>query len=290
MYMHMPKILFSDLDGTLLDDQKEVEQSAREAIRQMLTEGHYFSICTGRPLASAKLVAKQFHLDGTGCYIVAYNGGTLYDPGKQKLLSYASIPHLAAWELIQKAEKAGFYVHTYKRTDDTVLASRHLPELDYYTKNTKLPYEVGMDAIRQSMVQDPPKVIVASLTDHEGLKQFQEENADWTKEYMKGLFSCDEFLEYNPIGVSKGSGLKQLCDYLHVPVEASVAAGDERNDIAMLQAAGISAVPANAHPSVRGYADYICEKDNNEGAVGEIIRQFMIPAGEMTCQQIAADS
>lgn len=273
----MSKILFSDLDGTLLDDKKDIEQSNRDAICQMLAAGHYFSICTGRPLASAKLVAKQFHLDGEGCYIVAYNGGALYDPVKQELISYASIPSQAAWELIQKAEEAGLYVQTYDRANDTVLASSHLPELDFYTRGTKLPWKAGMDIIRQSMAEDPPKIIVASLTSHENLERFQEENAGWTSECMNSFFSCDQYLEYGPIGVSKGTGLKQLCDYLQVPVETSVAAGDERNDIAMLQAAGIAAVPANAHSSVCTYADYICEKNNNEGAVAEIIGRFIYP-------------
>ena len=93
---------------------------------------------------------------------------------------------------------------------------------------------------------------------------------------MTSFFSCDQYLEYCPVAATKGMGVKKLCDFLHIPIEASVAAGDERNDIAMLQMAGISAVPANAYSQVFTYADYVCQKDNNEGAIGEIIHQFIM--------------
>lgn len=269
-----PKILFSDLDGTLLDDRKEIEQSTKEALQDMLAAGFKFAICTGRPLASAKQVAKQFQLDGEGCYIVAYNGGVIYDPLKDKIISYETIPCLEARKLMQKAEEAGLYAHTYDKTNDTVLTSRHLPELDFYIKTTKLPWKADKDCIHD-MEGNPPKIIVASLTSHESLKKFQEENAAWADKYMTSFFSCDPYLEYCPIGVTKGIGLKKLCDFLHIPIEASIATGDERNDIALLQMAGISAVPANAYPQVSAYANYICEKDNNQGAVGEIIRRFI---------------
>lgn len=270
------KILFSDLDGTLLDDRKEIEQSAKQAVDELLLAGNFFAICTGRPLTSAMQVARQFNLNRTGCYTVAFNGGVLYDPSKGQIISYASIPRGPVLELMQKAREAGLYAHTYDRADDTILTESHLPELDFYIQTTKLAYKAKEGCVRQCLKEDPPKVIVASLTGHDRLVKFQQENAAWTKDFMTSFFSCDEYLEYCPIGATKGMGLKKLCEYLDIPVENSVAAGDERNDVALLQMAGTSAVPANAHPDARAFADYICEKDNNQGAVGEIVRRFIL--------------
>ena len=85
------KILFSDLDGTLLTDQKEIEKGTREAVEELLAQGHVFALCTGRPLASARKVAKQFGLEKKGCFVIAYNGGVLYDPGQDQIVYYASI-------------------------------------------------------------------------------------------------------------------------------------------------------------------------------------------------------
>ena len=55
-----------------------------------------------------------------------------------------------------------------------------------------------------------------------------------------------------------------------------MAAGDERNDISMIRSAGVGAAPRNAHPAVKECADYVCVRDHNEGAVGEIIRKFIL--------------
>ena len=269
------KILFSDLDATLLNDQKEIEANSRAAIDEMLGQGHIFAICTGRPLASARALAKQFGLDCRGCYIVAYNGGVLYDPSLDQIISYASIPLEVVRRMFQKAEHAGLYIHTYDRRDDTVLTCCHTQELDVYISHTKLPPGAGMDVL-EKMTEEPAKMIVISLDDHERLVRFQEENEQWSREMLNSFFSCEQFLEYCPVGISKGAAVGKLCEYLDIPVEASVAAGDERNDIAMLRAAGVGAAPKNAHPMAKEAADYICKKDHNEGAVGEIIQRFFL--------------
>ncbi len=134
---HTYQILFSDLDATLLNDQKQIEPGTKAAIEQMLSRGAFFAICTGRPLASARAVAKQFGLDQKGCYIAAYNGGVLYDPSKDKVLSYASIPLSVVREMFARAGRAGLYIHTYDRNDDTVLTYKDTPKLSYYTNHTK---------------------------------------------------------------------------------------------------------------------------------------------------------
>lgn len=269
---HHRKILFSDLDGTLLNDRKEIEDGTKAALEEMLQRGHYFAICTGRPLASAKNVARQYHLDKKGCYIVAYNGGAIYDPIEQKVISYASVPLALAKKLYEKAEEAGLYVQAYDHAD-TVLTRRKTPELEFYTNSTKSAWKTGIEV--SDLKEEPSKVLVINLDSHEKLVQFHEANADWTKDRMNSFFSRVELLEYCPLGVSKGAGMRTLCEHLGISMKDSVAAGDERNDIPMLEAAGIAAVPANAHENACAAADYICRADNNQGAVGEIIRKFI---------------
>lgn len=273
------KILFSDLDATLLNDSKDIEPGTREAIDEMLAQGHIFTACTGRPLASALGVVKMFGLDKEGCYVAAYNGGVLYDPFRQKVIAYHSVPIPVVRRMFGEAHKAGLYIHTYDRTrDDAVMACRRTPELDAYTGHTKLVPVIAKDVLER-LKEAPAKMIVISLTDHERLRQFEKEQAGWAGECLNSFFSCEQYLEYCPAGISKGSAVKALCEYLDIPVEHSVAAGDERNDISMLQEAGTGAVPRNAYLEVKAYADYQCEKDNNEGAVGEVIRRFVLADG-----------
>ncbi len=269
------KILFSDLDATLLNDKKEIEADTMAANDRMLCQGYFFVACTGRPLASARAVAKRYGLDRKGCYITAYNGGVIYDPSLDQMISYASIPLPVVHTMFARAERVGLYIHTYDRTDDTVLSLRHTKELDVYMGHTGLEPKTGPKVLEQ-MTREPAKMIVISLTDHERLEQFQKENAEWSKDVLNSFFSCEQYLEYCPAGISKGAAVENLCAYLKIPVEASVAAGDERNDIAMLKAAGVGAAVHNAHPLVKEAADYLCEKNHNEGAIGELIQKFFL--------------
>lgn len=69
------KVFFTDLDGTLLNDQKEITPGNQAAIDEALCRGHKVVITTGRPLASARIQAERLGLTKEGCYIVTYNGG-----------------------------------------------------------------------------------------------------------------------------------------------------------------------------------------------------------------------
>lgn len=270
------KILFSDLDATLLNDRKEIEKDTRAAIDRMLARGHIFVSCTGRPFASVLNAARQSGLDQKGCYIVSYNGGAIYDPSCDQMISYASIPLPAVQRMFAEAQKAGLYIHTYdKIRNDMVLSWQDGPQLQAYIGHTKLQYQTGKDVL-EKLEHPPAKMIVISLDSHERLRQFQEENAGWAEAYLNSFFSCEQYLEYCPAGISKGAAVQRLCDYLNIPVEDAVAAGDERNDISMIRSAGVGAAPRNAHPAVKECADYVCVRDHNEGAVGEIIRKFIL--------------
>ena len=71
------RVLFTDLDGTLLNDSKEVTPGNQAAIDEALAKGHKIVVCTGRPLASARACAAKAGLDKEGCYVICFNGGQM---------------------------------------------------------------------------------------------------------------------------------------------------------------------------------------------------------------------
>ena len=85
-------ILFTDLDGTLLTDSKELTKENQDAIREAIEAGHKVVISTGRPLAGATAQARVLHLDGEGCYIICFNGGEIYDCAARKSLYRKCVP------------------------------------------------------------------------------------------------------------------------------------------------------------------------------------------------------
>ena len=110
----------------------------------------------------------------------------------------------------------------------------------------------------------------------ERLEPLKAELESWQTEPMDLYLSCKEYMEIMPKGVSKGNAVKAFCEEQGIPLVNALSAGDEYNDISMIQAAGIGCAVANARPDVKAIADYVTENDNNHGAIHEIIEKFML--------------
>ena len=78
-----------------------------------------------------------------------------------------------------------------------------------------------------------------------------------------------------PLGVSKGSAIRRLCQLLEVPRENTYAAGDAENDIAMLRAAHMGIAMINGSEEVKKAADHVTKSDNDHGGIAEIIKNFI---------------
>lgn len=271
--MNDKKILFSDLDGTLLTGDKKITKRNREAIQKMLKEGHYFVIATGRAVSSGRIVAKDLGLTMSGCYMIAFNGAVLYDCAADRILMKRSLQIEHVLELFKRAEEAGIYVQTYTSSD--VITQKHTKELDFYVKNSKMKYKLT-DKIYDALKEEPQKVILISLEGREKLEQFRKENMSWEKGKCNSFFSCDQYLEYCPIETDKGNAIRYICQILDVPLENTIAVGDEVNDIFMIQKAKIGVAVANARPEVKKVANYVTQNDFEHDAVAEVIEKFIL--------------
>lgn len=107
------KALFLDLDGTLLNDQKEITPGNRAAIEAALAAGHQVVITTGRPLVSAREQARRLGLTGPGCYLIAFNGGVIYDLGRNQTIFAQTIPLDLVEPVFAQAARRGLHIQTY---------------------------------------------------------------------------------------------------------------------------------------------------------------------------------
>ena len=85
--------------------------------------------------------------------------------------------------------------------------------------------------------------------------------------------SARVLVEASPYGDNKGEALKFLADYYKIPIEKTVAAGDNLNDLSMIRAAGVGCAVGNADILVKQAADFV-SVSNNEGAIAQIIKKF----------------
>ena len=267
------KIIFVDLDGTLLKNDKTISPANKDSLQKALKKGHYIVFATGRAIASGRKIAKDLELTKPGCYLIAYNGALIYDCAADYILDEKRLPIEYAEYLIAEAEKAGIYIQSY--SESQVLATKRSKELDVYVKRTGMSYRIERD-IWSMLDKEPPKMLLISLDDKEKLIRFQNEHREWERGKCNSFFSCEEYLEYCPCQVTKGCGVEYLRKFLNIPRENTIAVGDHQNDIAMLENAYLGIAMKNATPCVKKIADYITAADNEHDGVAEVINKFVL--------------
>ena len=272
------RLLFLDLDGTLLNDEKEITRGNREALERTLQRGHGVIITTGRPLKSALAQAKRLGLDQPGCYTIAYNGAMVYDWGKQDKIFSRALPIPSVIRVFEKANEIGEHIQTYDSFDVLVEKRGDDEAVRRYCKMVSMTHRVIGD-VHTDLQEDPVKCLVINYEKKDGLERMQA----WIRENMPEMdcfFSCPQFLEVVPKGMNKGEAVKMLCQKLGVAVENAVACGDAANDLAMLKAAGIGVAMINGSDEVKAVADYITTRDNNHDGVAEAADKFFWEAAE----------
>lgn len=267
------KIIFIDLDGTLLKNDKTISDANRQALQDALEAGHYIVFATGRAISSGRNIAKKLELEKPGCYMIAYNGAVMYDCAAERTLHRQTMPIEYAEYLTAEAEKAGLYIQAY--SESQILTRKHTKELDLYVKRTGMQYRIEKD-VWSLLSQEPPKMLLISLDDPEKLHKFQEEHREWERGKCTSFFSCAEYLEYCPYAVTKGVGVEYFREFLNVQKENTIAIGDHENDIQMIRNAYLGVAMKNAQPVVKECADYITENDNEHDGVAEVIRKFVL--------------
>ncbi len=268
------KAIFLDLDGTLLDDEKNITAGNRRAIEEMVEKGHHVIICTGRPIASAILQAQKLGDVFQEGYMICSNGGMIYDFKNQKTVFESRVPNHLVQEVFAEAEKRGLHIQTYGPEHVVVEARCDDENVRTYCGITHMEFDVVQSIAEFTM--DPIKMLLSDYKDNSGLKEFQKWLEENYSEELDAFFSCDEYLEIVCKGLSKGFALKKVCEIYGIPVANSVSCGDANNDIPMIADAGIGCAMINGSPEVKEVAKYITERDNNHDAIEEIIRKFIL--------------
>lgn len=268
------KALFLDLDGTLLDDKKKITDGNRAAIRKVLDMGHKVIINTGRPLSSARLQAQALDLTDEGCYLVAYNGGVLYDSFREKEIFHESIPLDLVFKVFDEANRRGIHIQTYSETAVIVEPRCDDAGVRRYCSLTNIHHEVIQDIRMFNM--EPVKILTLDYDNPAPLEDFRKWMESWAYDCLDTFFSCDQYLEMVPKGLNKGTALRQMASLLNIPIENTIAVGDAQNDIPMIEAAHVGVCMCNGNEEVKGAAGYITENDNNHDGIKEVIEKFVL--------------
>ena len=269
------KLLFLDLDGTLLNDQKQVTAGNRRALEAALARGHGVVITTGRPLKSALDLARELELDKPGCYTIAFNGALIYDwrTGKQVFRQTVALDALG--RMFAAARELGVHIQTYDSREVLVEPWCDMAIVEKYCNTLRMTYRVVED-VCHALEEEPFKMLAIRDRDSENMRKLvaflQGEMAD----ALDGTFSSATYLDIVKAGMNKGEAVKKLCAMTNIPIANAIAAGDAANDLSMIVAAGIGVAMANGTEEVKAYADYVTKNDNNHDGIAEIAEKFLL--------------
>ncbi len=269
------ELIGTDLEGTLLDDNKELSEETLSALKNAYEKGIHIVPITGRPLKGVpKCVRNLEQIE----YIISSNGANIYDVKNERELISFSIDSEKSRLLIDElrqldcmfepfgdgagyAEKNVFdyYISTFKGT----------PLEDYFFSSRIVcdSYEELFDG--KSRCADEIFVNCAEAKIRDSVIELTEK--------LGGLQYCnlgDRFIEITKEGTDKGAALRAICDYLRIDVNNTIAFGDGENDLQFMQAAGIAVAMENAFPIIKQNADIIT-KTNNENGVAKIINEMI---------------
>jgi Cof subfamily protein (haloacid dehalogenase superfamily) len=267
------KILFTDLDGTLLNNESKVSDYSIAVLRRMTSAGHKLVLASGRPLGSILEIKALAGLDMPGVYVTANNGSLVYDCDNGVIIFSDPVPMDMVTKIWDMAMEMGVHIQTY--TDDEIVTPVEDAEIKKYTIKIHLPI-IYADRPEGILKHAPSKMLGISFTDLDKLENFRQKILKRYGDILDAIYSEPEYLEIYSKTAGKGAALKWLCSYLGVPITDSYAAGDAMNDISMIEAAGHGIVMSNAGSDVKEHADIMTEYDNDKDGLAKEIERLIL--------------
>ena len=263
------KILFTDLDGTLLNSEKQIGDYTRKVLDLWAKAGHKLVLCSGRDINSVRSVKEYLNLNYPGMYLIGYNGGQIVDCETGKTIYQVSLTYDQILYVKEAAEKWGLHFHTY--TDTNIISPSDDEALHYYQRVIKTPVIISED-VKEVKESGSCKCLIIELHDLEKSEAFRKSLLPWAeKEGITLLYSNPYYLEVFPSVSGKGASVKKLCELLSINPALSVAAGDAGNDISMIEEAGMGIAMANGSEDIKMAATTITAYDKDHDGLAHAL-------------------
>ena len=271
------RLVAFDLDGTTLHVHAELSARNRQAVEKASEAGVWMVPATGRvknfiPPCLTELPSIR--------YAITSNGGAVWDLREDKLVCANWIPTETALAVQRIFDDYELYVEYYvngrgvtrRDNPDKAKTVFGFPEdkfyfitkdytfvdslSDYLTETGAQPEKINMMFIPENVREE----ILARLQQLDGIEL---------------TYSNVDNIEINAKDCNKGTGLRMLCDALGLDPAATMAVGDNGNDLGMLRAAGFAAVVGNGIPAAKAEADAVVAPCLEDG-FAEAVERFVL--------------
>jgi hypothetical protein len=266
------RLLACDLDGTLMDDTLSISPRVRRALALAQARGVQVTLATGRGFPSTLPFARDLNITAP---LICYQGGLIKHPQTGQELYRATMEPDLMLQVIETARARRWSVVAY--LGDDIFVEDFARSRDFYYEMLGRDIHVVQD-LAETVRNDgkaPAKFItVAGEAESD---RIQVELSALFGRQMTVVRSHKLFVEGNPQNVNKGHALCWLAEYLGVSQAQVMAIGDQGNDVAMIQWAGLGVAMGSGSQAARAVADWIAPPLEADGAAVAIER-FLIEA------------
>lgn len=251
------KIIFIDSDGTLRDSSGVISERVKKVIQENIKKGNKIIISTSRPRYQIIKVVEEVLADDI---VISSNGSEIYDSKNKRIIFNSFIEYDELIKLVEYAYLKD--IRLILTMDDYDCVTK-----DIRNSNQKLlnkddyKNELINCNVKQCMFIDKNSNEIFKLKDI--LSKNDKLNiVDESNEKSK---CCEKWFSIVNSNCSKGNAIKILIKYLNVPIENTIAIGNDKNDISMFEVAGLSVAVANASEDIKNKVDYITLSNDEDG-------------------------
>jgi Cof subfamily protein (haloacid dehalogenase superfamily) len=254
-----------DLDGTLMGKERIISPRVRSAFERAISQGCLVTIATGRGFAPVVHFASEL---GINVPLICYQGALIRDHRDGTVIYSATVPMDVARDVIAFSQDRELNFQVYMDDDRA-----YVNQID-----TPASQVADMSGIPVIAVND-----LAAWLSRPPLKLMFFEQEDLVPElvrdlrirfdgYLQVVRSWDRLVEATGPDISKGKALARLAAHLGVSQSATMAVGDQDNDVSMIAWAGLGVAMGDASPGARAVADVIAPPLSADGAAWAIER------------------
>lgn len=257
------KIIFFDIDGTLLDHRNQVPESTKMALGKLKEQGHLRFVCTGRTKCMLPSEITELEFDG---YV--YGGGTSVEYGGKRL-EFAELHP-------EQITKAAHILNNYHASfllegQDNVYLEEAFVNDDrvYFSKFVKGLGEIAKVIDGYQEVHASKVTLLHPAVGEEKLKEMvaklSEDFAVIIHEPANGKALTDGLIELLPHGYTKASGIQKAIECLGIPWENTIGVGDSNNDLEMLNYVHTAICMGNGSKKAKALADLVTKPIDQDG-------------------------
>lgn len=275
------KAIVLDIDGTLLNDQKEISPRTRDSLLRAQEAGIKVVLASGRPISAMQRFSEELKMQQHNGLLLSYNGACVTDCATNETLFSQSmsdevgkeiLTHLANFEVKPMVAHQD-YMYVNNVYDCMITAPpnglKNIIEYESRSGNFKL---CEVDNLAEFVDFPLHKILVA------GEPEYLEKN--WKvimqpfEGRVSGYFSAPFYFEFTDKGIDKAFALDKSLQPLGISSENVISFGDGENDTSIIAYAGVGVAMGNAIDALKANANEIT-LSNNEDGIAHMLEKYL---------------